>query len=105
MEIHIAVFNDGRQIKRLGVDGEFVFSKLNDVLAINKQFVLVTKLPNGIFADRFQPTLHIIDFDGFAQVSQFDDQITNLVDHQIRSEIAVDLFDCFEIRNTGANAF
>ena len=105
MKKHLAVFDHRGQIQRLCVYRKFVFAKLNDVLAIDIQFFFVAQLANGIFANRLQAALNIVDFDRFIQLRQLFDDVADLVDHQIGSEIAVDLVDRGEIGDTRPNAF
>ena len=53
VEEHVPVFDDGGQFQGLCVDRELVLAKLDDVLTVNIQFVLVSQLADGIFTNGF----------------------------------------------------
>ena len=84
VEVHVAVFDDGRQVQRLHIHRKLVRTKLNDILAVNVQFVFITKLTNRVFANRLQATLNVVDFDGLIEFLQLGNDVPNFVDHQVR---------------------
>ena len=105
MEIHSIVFWHRGQIERLDVDCELVFAEFNQVLATNEQLVLVLELADGVFAGSLQATLDIVDLHRLVQFFQLADDVTNLVDHQIGCEIAVDLVNRFQIGDSRRDSF
>ena len=66
MQTHVFVLHDGRQVERLMIDREVMFTESDDVLAVNEQLLFVFQLPNSVFASGFQLTLNIVDFDSVA---------------------------------------
>ncbi len=58
-----------------------MLAKLNNVLAIDVQFVLVAQLSDGVFTDCFQTTLYVVNFDRLAHLREFLDNVTDFVDH------------------------
>ncbi len=61
MKIHFTIFENRCQIEILNVHGEFVSSELNDVGAVDKEFLSIFQLPDCILFDRFKPALDVIN--------------------------------------------
>ena len=56
----------------------------DDVLAVDEQFLAVLELADGVFADRLQPALDVVDLDRVAQLAELLDDVADLLDHQVR---------------------
>ena len=62
MEEHLVFAWNHAEIERLRVDGELVLAELDDVLAIDVEFVAVLQLADGILTDRLQLRLDVVGF-------------------------------------------
>ena len=64
MEAHVLITRHDGEGELLSVDVELVFSKLDDVGAIDKEFLAVLKLSDGVFFESFKLGLDVGGFDG-----------------------------------------
>ena len=93
---HLVITEDGRQIQLLDVDREVVVAHLDDVVTADEQVLAILELPDGVLADRLQSTLDVVDLDAVLEFLELVDDVADLVDHQVRGEVAVDVVDAFE---------
>ncbi|GIS57781.1 MAG: hypothetical protein CM1200mP2_00060 [Planctomycetaceae bacterium] len=93
---HFVVTEDGRQVQLLDVDREVMVAHLDDVVTADEQVLAILELPDGVLADRLQSTLDVVDLDAVLEFLELVDDVADLIDHQVRGEIAVDVVDTFE---------
>ena len=76
---------------------------LDDIFTFHEQFLPILQLPHRVFPNGFQTTLNIIHLDRIFQFSQLANNITNLVDHQVRSKVTVDVVDRLKTVNASVD--
>ncbi len=91
-----------RQVERLHVDRELMLAELDDVLAVDEQFLPVLELPHCVFADRLQAALDVVDLHRVVEFGELFDDVADLLDHQVRGEVAVDLVDRLQACRPGS---
>ena len=96
VQCHLSVSEDGGQVELLDVDREVVVAHLDDVFAIDEEVLSVLELSDSVLADRLQPALDVIDLDAVFEFPELVDDVADLVDHQVRGEVAVDVVDAFQ---------
>ena len=70
-----------------------MFPELDDHRAIDEQLLAIFQLANGILSRCFQAALNVIDFNTVAQLVQLRHDVADLLDHQIRGKVTMDVVD------------
>lgn len=71
--------------------------ELDHILAVNKELLAIFELANRVVADRLKSRPDIVSFNRITQLSEFIDDVANLLDHKITGEVAVNLGDFLEL--------
>ena len=91
----VAAAHDG-EIERLGIDREFVFAELDNVLAVDVQLLFILELADRFFVDGFELGLDALRFTGFFQRGEFLNAFADGIDNPIGGHVSVDIVDIVE---------